>query len=50
MFELNSTNPNQSLTISANTASTNILNTQVIPTVYQDLQRFAAESELKRKT
>jgi len=49
MFELNSTNPNQSLTISANTASTNILNTQVIPTVYQDLQRLAAEPNLNEK-
>ncbi len=49
MFELNSTNPNQSLTISANTASTNILNTQVIPTVFQDLQRLAADPNLNEK-
>jgi len=49
MFELNNTNPNQSLTISANTASTNILNPQVIPTVYQDLQRLAAAPNLNEK-
>ena len=44
MFELNNTNPNESLTISANPAiagttsnPTNILTSQVMPTVYQDL-------------
>lgn len=49
MFELNNTNPNQSLTNSENSASTNILNSQVIPTVYQDLQRFAADPNLNEK-
>ncbi|MEG4984247.1 hypothetical protein QUB08_00485 [Microcoleus sp. BR0-C5] len=49
MFELNNTNPNQSLTTYENYASTNILNSQVIPKVYQDLQRFAAEPDLKEK-
>jgi len=49
MFELNNTNPNQSLTNSENSASTNILNAQVIPTVYQDIQRFAADPNLNEK-
>lgn len=49
MFELNNTNPNQSLTNYANPASTNILSSQVIPTVYQDLQRFAADPNLNEK-
>ncbi len=57
MFDLNNTNANESSTISANSAitvtgsnPTNILTAQVMPTVYQSLQRFAAESQLKRKT
>ena len=49
MFELNNTNPNQSLTISANPASTNILTSQVMPAVYQDLQRFASDPKLNEK-
>ena len=56
MFELNNTNPNESLTISANPAiagttsnPTNILTSQVMPTVYQDLQRFAADPNLNEK-
>lgn len=49
MFELNNTNSNQSLTNSANTASTNILTSQVMPAVYQDLQRFAADPNLNEK-
>jgi len=49
MFELNNTNPNPSLTISANPTPTNILTSQVMPTVYQDLQRFAGDPALKEK-
>ncbi len=49
MFELNNTNPNQSLTISANPTPTNILNSQVMPTVYQDLQRFATDPNVNEK-
>ena len=56
MFELNNTNPNEGSTISANSAitvtgsnPTNILNAQVMPTVYQSLQRFAADPNLSEK-
>lgn len=49
MFELNNTNPNKNLTISADSYPTNILNSQVMPTVYQDLQRFAAAPNLNEK-
>ncbi|MEZ2277288.1 MAG: matrixin family metalloprotease [Microcoleus sp.] len=49
MFELNNTNHNQSLTISANPTPTNILNSQVMPTVYQDLQRFATDPNVNEK-
>ncbi|HLO47013.1 MAG TPA: hypothetical protein VK211_01095 [Kamptonema sp.] len=49
MFELNNTNPHQSLTNSANLAATNILNSQVMPTVYQDLQRFATDPNVNEK-
>ena len=49
MFEVNNNNPNKDLTISADSSPTNILNSQVMPTVYQDLQRFAAEPNLSEK-
>jgi len=49
MFEVNNNNPNKKLTISADSSPTNILNSQVMPTVYQYLQRFAAAPNLNEK-
>lgn len=49
MFELNNTNSNQGFTVSANPTPANTLNFQVMPTVYQDLQRFAGDPDLKEK-
>ncbi|MGE5659736.1 MAG: pre-peptidase C-terminal domain-containing protein [Actinomycetota bacterium] len=50
MFELSNTNPNNSLTTAANaTAPTNILNSQIMPRVFQDLQRFATDPNVNEK-